>query len=207
MARSMVTQTGPVLGSGRWMADYGGRDYIVAGGAKVDASQFTPADRVVVDVAVAGAAQFAVSVPVVALTGPIPQGAIITFNAGKKLRLAAAALLGAVTLVTDPIPLALVDADVSEYPGYGDLYIQSGTIVGRTYTERDAGTGFGPAADTDDEFFLVAWDVTDARHIDDVELYRPGGGVYENYLPGFAAASATVKGKIRALYQCTVGGT
>jgi hypothetical protein len=201
----MVTTTGPVLSSGRWMGDFGSRDYIVPGGAKVDATQFTPSDRVVVNVGAAGAAQFAVSVPVDALTGPIPVGTIITFNAGKKLRLSVAALTGATALTTDPIPLALVDADVSEYVGYGDLYIPSGTCVGRTIAERDALTGYGPAADADDEFFLVAWDVTDARHVDDVELYRPGGTVYENFLPGFAALSATVKAKIRLLYQCTIG--
>jgi hypothetical protein len=187
------------------MGDYGGRDYIVPGGAKVDAPQFTPSDRVVVDVGAAGAAQFATSVPVGALSGPIPAGTTITFNAGKKLRTTVAALTGAVTLTTEPIPLALVDADVSEYTGFGDRYIPSGTVVGRTYTERDAGTGFGPAADADDEFFLVAWDVTDANHVDDVELYRPGGIVYENFLPVFSALSSTVKGKLRTLYQCTLG--
>lgn len=203
--RSMVGTTGPTFGSPRWMGDYGGRDYLVPGGAKLDATQFPPSDRVVVDVAVAGAAQFAVSVPVGALTGPIPAGAVITFGGAKKLRVAVAALTGAVALVTDPIPVALVDADVSEYVGYGDKYIPSGTLIGRTYTERDALTGFGPAADADDEFFLTAYDIPDATKVDDVELYRPGGTVYENFLPVFAALSATQKGKIRTLYQATIG--
>jgi len=205
--RSMVTTTGPTLSSPRWMGDFGSRDYLVPGGAKLDATQFTPSDRVVVDVGAAGAAQFATSVPVSpALTGPIPVGAVIVFSATKKLRVSAAAATGATSLTTDPIPVALVDADVSEYTGYGDKYIASGTLVGRTYTERDALTGFGPASDTDDEYFLVAFDVSDANHVDDVELYRPGGTVYEQHLPNFAALSATQKGKIRTLYQVALGG-
>lgn len=204
MPRSMVTTTGPTLESPRWMGDYGTRDHIVPGGAKVLASGFTASDAVVVDVGAAGAAQFATTVPVGALSGPIPAGAVVTFNAGKMLRLAVAAAAAATSLTTDPIPLALVDADVSSYTGFGDKWIPSGTIVGRTIAERDANTGYGPAADADDEVLLVAYDVTDALRNDDVELYRPGGVVYENFLPAFAAASATIKGKIRAAYQCSV---
>jgi hypothetical protein len=110
-----------------------------------------------------------------------------------------------VSLTTDPIPLALVDADVSEYPGAGGKYIPSGTVVGRTIAERDANAGFGPAADADDEIYLIAFDISDALHIDDAEMYRPNSTVYENFVPGWAGLSATVKGKVRARYLCANG--
>lgn len=89
--------------------------------------------------------------------------------------------------------------------GDGRKYIPSGTIVGRTYTERDAGNGYGPAADADDEVYIVAFDVSDALDVDDVEIYRPNSMVYENFLPGWAGASATIKGKIRAAYNTANG--
>lgn len=83
--------------------------------------------------------------------------------------------------------------------------IPSGTAVGRTFAERDAGTGYGPAGDADDEVYLVAFDVTDAVLNSDVELYRPNSVVKETYVPGFAGLSAAVKAKLRAAYVCTVG--
>lgn len=205
MPRSMTSTTGPTQSSARWAGDYLDRDHLIPGGAKVDAPSFAAADRVVVDVGAAGAAQFAVAVPVAALTGPIPAGTTVTFGGGKRLRTTVAANTGAVSLTTEPIPLALVDADVSEYVGRGDRYIPSGTVIGRTFAERDANAGFGPAADADDEIFLVAFDVTDANHIDDVELYRQNSVVYENFVPGWAGLSATVKGKVRARYVCANG--
>jgi hypothetical protein len=203
--RSMISTTGPTQSSARWAGDYRDRDHLIPGGFKVDATQFAAADRVVVDVGAAGAAQFAVAVPVAALTGPIPRGAVITFGGGKSLRLAADSPAGAVSHTTDPIPLALVDADVSEYPGAGGKYVPSGTVVGRTFAERDANTGFGPAADADDEVYLIAFDLSDVTHIDDAEMYRPNSQVYENFVPGWAGLSATVKGKVRARYLCSNG--
>lgn len=203
--RSMVNTTGPSMSSPRWAGDYGSRDYIVAGGAKIVPAQFNGYDAVVVNVGAAGAAANAVAVPVDALSGPIPNGTVIWFSAGKFIKLNAAAAAGAVSLTTLAIPVALVDADIGTYAGVDVKYIPSGTIVGRSIAERDAGTGFGPAADTDDEFFLVVNDIRNADLLDDVELYRPGGTVYENFLPAFASASATVKAAIRSRYQCTIG--
>jgi hypothetical protein len=54
--------------------------------------------------------------------------------------------------------------------------IASGTLLGRTYAERDAKTGFGPAAATDDEIYLLAFDVTDAVFLPDCELYTCSTG-------------------------------
>lgn len=205
MGRTMFSSTAPTLGSGRWAGDYLGREHLIPGGAKIDASQFNSDDAVVVDVGAAGAAQNAVSIPVTALSGPIPNGTILSWSATKFAKLTAAAAKGAVTLTVAAIPVALVDADVTTYPGIGPKYIPSGTVIGRTYTERDANTAFGVAGDADDEFYIVAFDIADANHVDDVELYKPNGMVYENFLPGWAGLSATVKGKIRDKYVCANG--
>jgi hypothetical protein len=206
MPRSMLSTVGPTIGTARWMGDYGSRDNLIPGGAKVDATQFKSDDAVTVVVGAAGAAIAAVSVPVAALAAPIPSGTVLYFGGAKVAQLTAAAAKGAVTLTVAPLPAALVNADTATYLGIGPKYIPSGTIVGRTYAERDALTPFGVPADTDDEFFLVAFDVSDAAKVDDIELYRPNNIVYENFLPAdFAAASATIKGKIRTLYRTTIG--
>lgn len=205
MARTMTSSYGPDLSAPRWAGDFGSRDYVLPGGVKLRPEQFTPADSVFVDVAVAGAAINATSVPVVALTGFIPAYTTLIFSATKQATLTADAKAGDVTLTVEPIPVALVDADTTFYVGKGPKRVLSGTILGRTIAERDAGQGYGPAADTDDvgEIFLLLWDVDDVDHVDEGELYRPGGVVYENFLSTFAAASATIKAAIRSRYQCT----
>jgi hypothetical protein len=83
--------------------------------------------------------------------------------------------------------------------------VPSGTAIGRTIAERDAGTGFGPAAAADDEIYLVAFDITDAVRNPDVELYRHNSIVKENFLPGWAGLASGVKTAIRARYTCTLG--
>jgi hypothetical protein len=99
-----------------------------------------------------------------------------------------------------------VDAAAIAADSFGKKSIPAGTLLGRTYAERAANTPFGLAADADDEVFLVAYDVLDAADINDVDLLRPGTLILENFLPAsFAALSATLKGKVRALYQTTLG--
>ncbi|MEO7102865.1 MAG: hypothetical protein ABI119_05965 [Gemmatimonadaceae bacterium] len=90
----------------------------------------------------------------------------------------------------------------------GAIEIPSGTVVGRTIAERNSGSPFGPAADTDGEFYITAFDITNALVLDDVELCRPYAGlvVKENFLPtALSALSVTVQAAIRARYTCTVG--
>ena len=206
MSRNMVI-SGPTLTSPRWAGDFLGRDQLIPGGAKLDAAQFTATDAVVVNVGAAGASIGATSVPVDALTGPIPSGTTIWFSAGKFIHLTAAAAAGATSLTVTAIPTALVDADVATYAGTGRRTVYSGTPVGRTIAERDAGTGYGPAVSTDDEIMLVAFEVYDVAQIDDVELVRPFAGVTvkENYLPGFSTWLTALKTAIRARYICTLG--
>lgn len=88
---------------------------------------------------------------------------------------------------------------------YGKKPIESGVVVGRTFAERDLFTGFGPFLETDDEIFIVAFDVEDALVIPECALIRPGFAVAENYLPGWAAYTAAQKAKIRALFRTVLG--
>jgi hypothetical protein len=205
MPRTLINSHGPTLSSPRWAGDYGSRDYLVPGGAKVDSAQFPADDAVTVVVGAAGAAIGAVSIPVAALAGPIPNGTVLTFGGVKVAQLSAPAAAGAVALTVNAIPTAVVSGDTATYRGTGKIRIPSGTALGRTIAERNAGTGFGPAGAADDEVFLNFFDVTDAASVDDVELYRPGGTVYENYLPAFATLAGGVQTILRARYQCTVG--
>jgi hypothetical protein len=87
----------------------------------------------------------------------------------------------------------------------GKKPVPSGTALGRTLAERNAGTGFGPADAADDEIFLLALDVTDALVNNDCELYRPGRIVKENFLPGFGGLAAGVITALRDLYVMTRG--
>lgn len=98
-----------------------------------------------------------------------------------------------------------VDAAQFVADAAGKKNIPSGTVLGRTLVERDAGTGFGPADAADGEIFILAFDVTDAAALDDAEMYRPGSQVRENFLPGFDALAAGVKTAVRARYLCTLG--
>jgi hypothetical protein len=100
---------------------------------------------------------------------------------------------------------AKVDAAAFTADASGKKFIQSGTVIGRTYAERLAGTAFGPALATDDEVLIVAHDVRDASGNTDVDIYRPGGVVKENFLPNFGTLAAGVLSKIRSLYQTTIG--
>ena len=83
----------------------------------------------------------------------------------------------------------------------------AGTIVGRTRAERDAGTGYGPAAALDEEIYIVAFDCTNALDNPDVELVRHFSGIKENKLPGggLAGQVAGIQTAVRAVYECTIG--
>jgi hypothetical protein len=77
--------------------------------------------------------------------------------------------------------------------------------VGRTFAERAAGTAFGPYAANDDEVYLVVYDVLDVSVNNDVDLYRPGSVVKENFLPDFADWAAADLAALRAAYVTTRG--
>lgn len=190
----------------RWAGDNFSKELLLPAGGKVDPVQFFAEDSVAVVVGAAGAAANATSVPVAALSGPIPNGTTIRLGVKKFVTLTVAALLGDVTLTVEALATALVSGDAGLYPGIkANISIPSGTLLGRTYAERDAKTSFGPAADTDDEFYLLAFGILDANLNNDATLYRHNGLVKENYLPAFTTLSATQQAKIRTLYQTTIG--
>jgi hypothetical protein len=205
MAR--IVQTANQLTAPAWAGDFLSREHLVPGGARVDAAQFFATDSVLVTVDTGGAAQGATSVPVVALAGAIPSGTVLRFSADEYATLSAGAAAGATSLAVEALVNALEAGDAARYAGVGTnpKRINSGTLVGRTFAERAAGTAFGPAADADDEVLIVAFDVTNAATNADVELYRPGSIVKENFLPGFASLSSALLAKLRATYVTTRG--
>ncbi len=210
MARIETTLTfaGPAgMATAAWIGDYLDREHLVPGGARLDPTQFADAEAVIATVGVAGAAQGATSVPVAALTGPIPSGTLLDFGGAKFARTTALAATNATAIAVSALPTALVSGDKTTYsPRGARKNIPSGTLLGRTFAERDASTPFGPAADADDEIYLLAYDVTDAATNADCNLYRPGGIVKENFLLTFPALSVALKAKVRALYVCVRGG-
>lgn len=204
MAR-LVDQTNQ-LTPPAWAGDFFNREHMIPGGAKLDPAQFNDTDAVVVVVGAAGAAGGATSIPVAALSGPIPSGTVLNFGTTKFATLTAAAAAAATALTVAAIPTALVSGDTATYPGVGtDKTVVSGTAVGRTIAERDAGTAYGPAAAADDEIYLTCFDVRDATINADVELYRPNSIVKETFVPGWTALAAGVVTKLRAAYICTRG--
>jgi hypothetical protein len=190
----------------QWAGDYFDRESLLPGGAKADPTQF-PATDAVTATSPAGAALGATAIPVSALTNPIPSGTLLYFGAGVYARLTALAALGATSLAVEALPVAVPAGASATYLGLGKKTVRSGTYVGRTYAERDAGTGFGPAASTDDERFLVAFEVPDLARNNDIDLYRHNKIVRENFLPDYTAISANsaLLAKLRADYTCTKG--
>jgi hypothetical protein len=191
-----------------WMGDYAhAREAILAVPAKLDVAAFRAVDAVVVVVGAAGALVDATSVPVDALSGPLPSGTVLDFGAKKFAQLTAPAVAGATAITVEALATALVDNDTATYAGDPTKAksIPSGTLIGRTYAERDAGDPWGPAASTDDEIYLTAFEVVDTRLRDEGELYRHGRLVKENFLPNWSTMGTTLQNVIRARYTCIVG--
>ena len=183
-----------------WAGDGLNNKTILPGGVKLDASQFTSAELTVNAIAAVDATSVVLSS---GLTREINVGQVIDFGAKKFARLTVAAPVGATTLTVSPLVTALAVGDVGNFSGL--KFIPSGTLIGRTLAERDAGTAFGPGATTDDELFLLAYDVPDAIQNPFGAAYRQTCLVFENYLPGWSSLSAGLKTAIRSRYQCMLG--
>jgi hypothetical protein len=196
---STNTLTSPV-----WAADYLDRNGLVPGGAKLDTTQFFNTDSVLVTVG-SSASAAATSITVTALTGAIPSGTVLDFGTTKYARLTANAAAGATSLTVAALPTALAGAETARYAGVGYDTIPSGTLLGRTIAERDALTGYGPWATSDDEVYLLAFDVTDISVNNDCELYRNFRGVKETFLPNWANWTSNMKTALRAAYRTTIG--
>jgi hypothetical protein len=185
-----------------WVGDFLDREHVVPGGSKVDAAQWSAQGAVTVTTTAAAAVN-ATSLAVTALSGAIPAGTILTFGAGIYATTTADVAAAAVAVPVQPLFVAVPSGASAVWPGTsGKKFIASGTALGRTYAERDAGTNFGPAASTDDQIYLLVHDIYDAADNNDCELYRPGSIVKENFLPTSAAG---VIDKVRVLYVCVRG--
>lgn len=189
-----------------WAGDFLNREHLLPGGAKVDASQFLATDGAIVTLT-ANASAAATSIAVTALVNPIPSGTLLRFGVGKLAYTTANAAAGATSVTVEALPAGLTSGDKATYNGSGmkPVTILGGTLLGRTWAERDAGTAFGPAADADEDIFFLAQDITDASKNNDADLYRHGSIVKENFVPGWAALSSTLKTFVRSRYQCTIG--
>ena len=209
MAR--ITGQGPQtsFANPAWAKDYFNREHLIAGGARVDPLQF-PRDDSVNAVLSAGYTANAASMTVTALAGPIPSNAVLAFSNGVTVYTTAAALAGATTLAVTPASFAVPSGAVATYHGTGRVYVANGTVLGRTYAERDAGTGFGPAAAGDagagaGEIYILAHDIDDALTNADATLYRPGSMIDEAHLAGWASLAAAIQTYIRTNYLCMRG--
>jgi hypothetical protein len=163
-----------------------------------------------------GAAAAATSIPINALTlqadgSPIavgqvaiPSGAFVDFGGAKLAVTTAPVIRGATAIAVRALPTAIAANDVGTYNGVMRRTVPSGTLVGRTIAERDAGGRFEPWAAGDEEVFLTLWDV-DLAMGEEIALLRPNTIIKENYIPGFAAMSAAMKTVIRSRYQCILG--
>jgi hypothetical protein len=216
------TRSAPV-----WLKDFGSRMALVVFPATLDPTQFTDAGGITVTVDTGGALANATNIPVVALAGPgsyvqpliaagqvlIPAGSVVSFGAvgSKKFaKLTADAKAGDVALTVEALATALVAGDIGTFSRYGTEYIPSGTLVARTWVQRDASTPFGAIGSTDPatiagEVYLTAFDVRDATLIADCELVRHNVAIAENYLPNWANYTTAQKAWLRANYVCGTG--
>jgi hypothetical protein len=207
MAR--VVDTTNTLAAPRWAGDFGSPELgLMRGGLRVDVAQWQDIDYTVTvtEPAIVGAT----SLTVAALPVAIPSGTILDFaGAGEFARVTANAAAGATALTVEALDAAIEDNDTATYTvsDTDEVSIPSGTAVGRTIAERDAGDDFGPAAAADDEIFLIYFDIWDARYNPDFVGYRPYAGriVKENFLPGFDDLAAGVVTALRARYNLVRG--
>lgn len=204
MAR--IVENANQLTAAVWAGDFLSRDHMIPGGARADSAQWASTDYTITTTAAAIAG--AVALAVTALPVALPSGTTLNFTgAGEFALLTAAAALGATSLTVEALDAAIESGDTATFTVTDPVpvTIVSGTVVGRTLAERDAGTAYGKADAADDEVYIVAFDVYDASINPDIELYRPGSIVKENFLPNWAGLAAGVQTLVRAAYICTRG--
>lgn len=103
-------------------------------------------DTVVVTVDTGGALANATSVPVTALSGPIPNGTTLRFGTKKFVALTAAAAAGATSLTVEAIPTALAGAETATYQG-GENNIEVLADAAEGATSVSVGNILFPMAD------------------------------------------------------------
>lgn len=192
----------------RWAGQTFSGDSLLPGGAKIASGVF---GKFTVKMG-AAAVEGATSITVDALPVAVPAGTVLNFGLHSVDTVAmiavvdTAAAAGATSIGVTELGHAIENDAEATYDAAW-TYVPSGTLVGRTYAERDAGTGYGPAdVDNDDEIFLTAFEVDLRNGETDVELYRHHCWVYENRLPNWDNLTAGQIAWIRANYQCQLQG-
>lgn len=185
-----------------WAAEPIGPQNMIPGGAQLDPSGFPASDGFTIAVTAAEVASSTATIAVAALKGNIPAGYILHFGGTKYAVLNAAAIEGSVELNAN-LADDLTGNETATYAGItGKKLVKAGTLVGRTYAERDAGTPFGPYATGDDEVYLLAFDTPDAAINPECELLRHHTLVRDHLLPGWADLPPATQAVIRTQYQC-----
>lgn len=188
---------------------------LLPGGGFIDAAAI---GTLILTVAAGAVANDAV---VLSVTAPepvtIPKGTILEFTSVDGQTVADQVLVTAdhpVTTVASNLPVTGIGTANKPAAGMiatysmvdGRKYLADGTLVGRTFADRDAGMGLKPVNAANvasfEQFFLTAFPISDVSESNFAELYLPGNVVYEERLPGWADLPATVKAKVRALFQC-----
>lgn len=188
-----------------WAGDFFSRDHLVPGAVLLDVAAFSRADEQDIDLtAVLSVGD--TTITVTALTKKIPTGAILRGDNGEYVKLSSAAAVGDTTINIHASLISRLATENLFYEGSDSLFIPSGTVIGRTFTERASGDAFGPCADADEECYVLAFDAWAERGIDFCEgvLYRYGSVVIEDRLPDWSTLSAAVKALLRANYSTII---
>lgn len=183
-----------------WAADPIDDRNIIPGGAQLDPDKFPFSDGFKVSVSSAVVAGNGVSIPVTVLTGDIPAGYTLNFGGNKYAVLTQKATKGD-AVITANVSAPLSGNEIANYAGVsGKKLVKAGTLVGRTYAERDSGISFSPYAAGDEEVYLLAFDTQDAQKNPDCELLRHHTLVRDHLLPGWTELSQEAKSAIRLHY-------
>jgi hypothetical protein len=192
-----------------WAAEAIGPAQLIPGGARLDAAQFSYSDSFTLTLA-AGVVTAGASKTLTLTAGlkkSIPAGHTLNFGSSEYFTLSTKAAEGATTIV-GTLAADVEGGESAVFSGVsGKKLVKAGTLVGRTYTERDAGTAFGVAEATDDEIYLLAFDTVDAMVNPECDLLRHNTLVRDHLLPGWSDLSTDLKAELRSLYQCVRGQT
>jgi hypothetical protein len=187
-----------------WAGDVKTRDTVLAGGSRIEFSAFAPAPVALTVSGAVAAGDEEITFDAALTVDLVAGDRILDGTAGEIIVVRDTVRKGATTVTVFPVASGIADAATLTYIPTRSNRIQSGTLLGRTYAERDAAMGFGPADAADDEVYLLLYDLHDIYMGDgEVELYRHGSLVYENVEP-ISGLSAALLAKVRAAYETAV---
>lgn len=190
-----------------WAAEELRPERLMPGGSRLVASEFAAEDSQTITLA-AGAVTAGSNKTLTlttALSYDIPVDTILDFGSGEYAKLTAGASAGSTSITGVTLAADLEGGESITWSGVSSKKpVDSGVLVGRTFTERTAGTGFGVAdvSTPDDEIYLTAFPVVDAAINPDVTLLRHDTLIYEDKLPNWSSLSSNQKSAIRSRYRC-----